>query len=223
MKKILVLLICLSIFIPTIVSAAISDDPSYFPYNDQVENKNNPDYFSNPENQRFSCLKSGNCSIDQTVNTFVVLTKLGLGSLGSISLLFFIVGGFMWMTASGNKDRIDKGKKIMTNTVIGIVIVLAAWLIVQTILTSISNKTLQGLDGTSQTEDLCLNGTLQEGDSCRGNLGFCQSGVCVEKCIANKSDNSPDYKCREYTECNQNSILRMQCFGASNIVCCQPE
>lgn len=228
MKKLLIILIL--IVTPLLATATVFQDPGYFPYDDQV-NKD-ADYFDvdpikDPKKYKElytkSCIANGSCSLDQGFNTFVILTKWGLGMLGSISLLFFIVGGFMWLTSGGKADQITKGKNIMLHTVIGIIIVLSAWIIVQTVLTSISKKTLQGLGSGSQTEDLCKT-TLNEGDSCRGNLGICQSGSCVAKC--NAAATRPvggDYQCREYTACEESSIIRMYCFGANNIVCCAPK
>lgn len=50
-----------------------------------------------------------------------------LGILALIAVVLVIYGGFLWMTASGNPDRVDKAKKILIAAVIGLVIILAAW------------------------------------------------------------------------------------------------
>jgi len=216
MKKILIILIL--ILIPLSVSASIFQDKSFFPYDDQI--KEDASYFQDEANYDKSCIADGSCSLDQGLNTFVVITKWAMGLLGSVSLLFFVIGGFMWMSSGGNSGRIDAGKKIMINTVIGILIVLTAWLVVQTILTSITDKTLQGLSGDSQIEDLCAN--LDEGASCRGNLGVCQNGICTEKCSAQATAPAGGgYQCLEYEQCDEDSIIRMYCFGSNSRVCCQ--
>jgi hypothetical protein len=36
-----------------------------------------------------------------------------LGVVGSIALIMFIYGGFVWMTAAGNQERVGKGKEIL--------------------------------------------------------------------------------------------------------------
>lgn len=216
MKKILIVLIL--VFIPLLASASVFQDKSFFPYEDQIEHQNDPSYFQDESNYDKSCIADGSCSLDQGFNTFVVITKWAMGLLGSVSLLFFVIGGFMWIFSGGNSDRVNTGKKIMINTVIGILIVLTSWLVVQTILTSISDETLQGLDGSSQIEDLCAN--LDEGASCRGNLGVCINGTCKEKCESPELQQN-QYACRESTECNQDSIILMHCFGSNSRVCCQ--
>lgn len=52
-----------------------------------------------------------------------------LGSVGIIFLILMIVGGVMWMTASGNEERVTKAKSLITNAVIGMVIVFSAYAI----------------------------------------------------------------------------------------------
>jgi len=52
-----------------------------------------------------------------------------LGFLGLISVIIILIGGFMWMTAGGNEERVTKGRKWIINGVIGLVIVLAAYAI----------------------------------------------------------------------------------------------
>ena len=229
MKKLLLVLILL--LVPIMAGASVFQDSSYFPYEDQANQQGNSGFFTDDANYSKSCIADGSCSLDQGFNTFVVLTKWGLGILGSVSLLFFIMGGFIWLTSGGIPDKIAKGRSIMVNTVIGIIIVLSAWMIVQTILTSISDRTLQGLDGDSQLTDSCTTTNaegnpvvLDNGTSCRGNLGVCQSGVCTAKCnAASTQPAGPNYDCRPYDQCEESSIVRMYCFGANNIVCCQPE
>jgi len=50
-----------------------------------------------------------------------------LGFLGIIAVILILAGGFMWMTAAGNEDKVGTAKKVMTAGVVGLVIVLAAF------------------------------------------------------------------------------------------------
>lgn len=52
-----------------------------------------------------------------------------LALLGVIFLILTIYGGIIWMTAAGNDQRIDKAKKIIINSVIGLVIIVSAYAI----------------------------------------------------------------------------------------------
>jgi nitrate reductase NapE component len=47
--------------------------------------------------------------------------------LGIIAVGIVLVGGFKWMTAGGNDEKVGEAKKLMGSGVIGLVIVLAAW------------------------------------------------------------------------------------------------
>jgi len=49
--------------------------------------------------------------------------------LGVLFLCFVIYGGFTWMTAADEADKVKKAKKIIKNSVIGLVIVVLAYAI----------------------------------------------------------------------------------------------
>lgn len=51
-----------------------------------------------------------------------------------IAVAVIVWGAFLFITAGGSEERVGKGKKTMTAAVIGLVIALAAWIIVNTIL-----------------------------------------------------------------------------------------
>lgn len=53
-----------------------------------------------------------------------------LGLLGLFAVIMILYGGFTWMTAGGNEEKVEKAKKIVTAAVIGLVIILVAWAIV---------------------------------------------------------------------------------------------
>ena len=38
-----------------------------------------------------------------------------------------LIGGFQWMTAGGNEERVEKAKKLLIAAIIGLLIILAAW------------------------------------------------------------------------------------------------
>ncbi len=57
----------------------------------------------------------------------IIQTVLSL--LGVLFLLLMIYGGYLYMTARGNEEQLEKAKKIITQTFIGIIIVLAAYAI----------------------------------------------------------------------------------------------
>jgi len=55
------------------------------------------------------------------------------------------VGGFIFIISAGSESRVRTGKRIMTTAVIGIVLVLSAWLIVNTILFFLTGQETGGI------------------------------------------------------------------------------
>ena len=65
-------------------------------------------------------------SIATTIGKIV---GIGLSFIGVIFLILMIYGGFIWMTARGNQQAVDKAKDLIYAAVIGLIIVLAAYAI----------------------------------------------------------------------------------------------
>ena len=62
-----------------------------------------------------------------------------LGLLGIIAVIMILYGGFIWLTAAGNEENVTKAKNILSAAIIGLVIVLLAWAIVNYVLGTTSN------------------------------------------------------------------------------------
>ncbi len=62
--------------------------------------------------------------------TVINILQWALGLLALVAVVMIIAGGFMWMTAGGNEEKIEKAKKLISAAVIGLIIVLLAWAIV---------------------------------------------------------------------------------------------
>lgn len=52
-----------------------------------------------------------------------------LGLIGVILVALFVYGGVMYATSAGSEEKIETGKRIMTYTIIGVVIIVAAFII----------------------------------------------------------------------------------------------
>lgn len=57
-----------------------------------------------------------------------------LGFLGFLATAMIIYGGFLYVTAAGNQEKTDQGKKIIMYSVVGILIILVSFAIVNTVL-----------------------------------------------------------------------------------------
>jgi len=61
-----------------------------------------------------------------------------LGFLGIIAVAIVLVGGFQWMTALGDEEKVKKARKLIGSGVVGLIIILAAYAIVNFVLTEIA-------------------------------------------------------------------------------------
>lgn len=72
----------------------------------------------------------------------VNIINLALTFLGLIALVIILIGGFKWMTAGGNEDKVGEAKKLLGAGIIGLVIVLAAWGIATYVIGTVNNTIL---------------------------------------------------------------------------------
>jgi len=70
----------------------------------------------------------------------VNLVQLLMTFLGIIAVVIILYGGFTWLTAAGNEDKVASAKKIIAAGIIGLVIILAAFLIVNFVITNVSDS-----------------------------------------------------------------------------------
>ena len=65
------------------------------------------------------------------------IINFALGFLGVIAVALILYGGFKWMTAGGNEDKVGEAKKLITAGIIGLVIIVAAFAIASFVLTNL--------------------------------------------------------------------------------------
>ncbi len=80
--------------------------------------------------------EKGEVSLDNPLETDSPQIFIGriidasLGIVGSLALLMFVYGGFIWMLASGNSERVEKGKNILFWATVGLVVIFTSYIIV---------------------------------------------------------------------------------------------
>ncbi len=86
------------------------------------------------------------------LETIIVnIVKVALGFLGLLAVIFIMYGGFTWMLAGGNQDKVAKGRKILINAVIGLVIILSAYAIASFIFSELG--WIVGSENSSSSSD----------------------------------------------------------------------
>lgn len=65
-------------------------------------------------------------TLPELIGNFI---RIILGILGIIFVIYVVYAGYLWMTASGEKDKVEKSKKLLGQAIIGIIIIIAAYAI----------------------------------------------------------------------------------------------
>jgi cytochrome bd-type quinol oxidase subunit 2 len=85
-----------------------------------------------------SSLGLGSADLKQTILNIVTFV---LGLLGLIAVIMILYGGFIWLTAGGNEDKVDSAKKIISAAAVGLIVILISWAIVNFVIGTTRNVT----------------------------------------------------------------------------------
>jgi hypothetical protein len=72
----------------------------------------------------------GNDTIQEII---IRIIQIALALAGLIAILFLIIGGFRYITAGGNEDTTEAAKHTILNAIIGIVVIILAYVILRVI------------------------------------------------------------------------------------------
>lgn len=86
------------------------------------------------------------CQVNDFINLFIYLSKWGMSILAVLATLMFIYGGFQFVTAGGRASKVDEGKRVLTGTVVGSIIALSAYVIINTTVTAVSGVSITSLN-----------------------------------------------------------------------------
>lgn len=92
----------------------------------------------NPTDTIGTTFGMGTADLEDTV---IQIVQWVLGFLGLVAVIMILIGGFQWMTAGGNEEKVASAKKIISAAVIGLIIVLLAWAIVIFVISQTSDVT----------------------------------------------------------------------------------
>ena len=68
------------------------------------------------------------------LNALIIWTNFFLGFLSVVAMIALIYSGFLYVTAAGNDEQANKAKKIIIWVVVGIVVILLAYALVNTLI-----------------------------------------------------------------------------------------
>ncbi len=70
-------------------------------------------------------------------DTAAKVIRVLLGFLGIIAVVIILLGGFKWMTAGGNDEKVGEARKLIMQGVVGLIIILAAFGIAQFVISNL--------------------------------------------------------------------------------------
>jgi len=76
------------------------------------------------------------------------ITNMALGFAGVIAVVFIIVGGYMYLTSAGNDEAAEKGRKVLTNSIIGLIIIILAATIIRVVVNTLDDGTKTSVTST---------------------------------------------------------------------------
>ena len=82
--------------------------------------------------------KLGKANLQTTVARII---NVMLSLLGIVAVVIILLGGFKWMTAGGNDDKVEEAKKLILSGIIGMAIIMSAWAIARFVLVQLGQAT----------------------------------------------------------------------------------
>jgi hypothetical protein len=70
----------------------------------------------------------------------IAVIRMLLTIAGALAVLFIIIGGFQYITSAGNDEQAEKGKKTLINAVIGMVLIILSYVIINVIVGTLTRS-----------------------------------------------------------------------------------
>lgn len=121
------------------------------------------------------CFQNGNCQIRDVITVFANAGNFTLRIAGALVFLMYVIGGIMFLVSRGNSGYIEKGKRYLMTSTIGLVIVFVAYIGVFSL-----QRILTTGDFIAQYGYVICDGS-NDGDEC-GEASECLNAICVTKC-----------------------------------------
>ncbi len=140
--------------------------------------------------------KMAGIPVGETSPIKIVATVINviLGLVGVLAVVLIIYAGFAWMTAAGNEEKIGKAKKVLTGAVIGLLIIMASFIISSFIVRNV-------MEATKSTESLSPNQQLTGNKTCTDLKGTCVDPQVTGSCSDTTKTLAPTSDCSSPKAC----------------------
>ena len=186
-----------------------------------------------------ACGNAGNCELTDITTVFANVGNYVVGIIGAIVLLMYVLGGVYMMTSGGKQERVAKGKKFITISTTGLLIVMFSYLGIFAL-----RGTLQyGAVAITDEGYVVCTGPQNEGELCGLNEKCDAYGGCKTLCELDKGGPTTSQISTIYGEetitkvwqCHDKTIedfdggyvpdvsgcISNLCPGGKNIKCCE--
>jgi hypothetical protein len=150
-----------------------------------------------------ACLSNGQCQLRDVETGLLALIRLMIGMVGALAILYFIWGGVQWLTSYGNQQKIQHGRDIMLQTVIGLIVAFMSFILVEFFVND-----FLGAQPDAQVSAVCSNGVKgiscgADGDNyvCTGKDTFqgdnaSYNSSCISECqLKSLEDTAANWTC----------------------------
>ena len=76
-------------------------------------------------------------------DTIADILNVLLGFLGIIAVVIILLGGFKWMTAGGEEEKVGEAKKLISAGIVGLIVILSAYAIARFVITNLTEATIE--------------------------------------------------------------------------------
>lgn len=80
----------------------------------------------------------GTSDLQETIGNLI---RVALSFLGVVAVCIVLYGGFKWMTAGGNDEKVGEAKRLMISGLIGLAIIMSAYAIASFVISSVLSAT----------------------------------------------------------------------------------
>lgn len=114
-----------------------------------------------------ACWESGQCTLCDLLAVFITVANIILRVFAVLATVFFIYGAGYLMLSSGNEEWVSKGKSVMRATIVGSLIVLLAWQIMNFVIILFANQSIFIKDPEQKSVPLSPLGWYQVAEQCK--------------------------------------------------------
>lgn len=73
------------------------------------------------------------------VTVVLNLIRAALGVIGILAVIMILLGGFRWLLSGGDEEKILQAKRTIGATIVGLIIILLSWAIVNFVINTTQN------------------------------------------------------------------------------------